>query len=180
MPTQLHSQARMMQYLAIVTSLVTFFRSLGGIFSLTIMSSVVNNKVSSALSSILPPGISVSSSLDSLNAITSLPPNILIVVQKAFSDAIRWAYIALLPFVCIAAISSLFLGEVKVEGTPGTKAKEVQRAAKSRSREDLETGQLGLDMQGEPQHRPRIGIYGPLSLIIWCFQAIGDKFGWRR
>ena len=166
-----------MQYLAIVTSLVSFFRCLGGIFALTIMSSVVNNKVSSALSSILPPGTSVSSSLDSLNAISSLPPRILVIVKNAFSDAIRWAYIALLPFVCIAAASALFLGEVKVEGSGGSKSKGVQ---KPRSDNDLEVGQGGPTVNGERPHRRRIGIIGPLSLIIWCWQTVGDKVGWRK
>src|SRR6266496_944804 len=115
MPTQLHSQARMMQYLAIVTSLVSFFRSLGGIIALTLMSSVVNNKIASAI----PSG---QSTFNSLNSIQSLPPTILKDVRDAFSDAIRWAYVALIPFVAIAAIGGFFLREVKITRTPEEEA----------------------------------------------------------
>src|SRR5271169_3475902 len=117
MPTQLHSQARMMHYLAIVTSLVSFFRSLGGILALTLMSSVVNNKIASSI-----PSDKSTPSLSSLNSIQSLPPSILKEVQNAFSDAIRWAYIALIPFVAIAAISGFFLREVKITRTPEEEA----------------------------------------------------------
>ena len=178
MPTQLHSQARMMQYLAIVTSLVSFFRCLGGIFALTIMSSVVNNKVSTALSSFFPSGLS-SSSLNSLGSIQSLPPSVLAIVQNAFSEAIQWAYIALLPFVGIAAISTFFLREVRIDGN--TKD-EVRRAAK-RNEQDTELGQIrneNEEAEVTQRHRPRHRIYGPLGLIIWCCQAIGDKMGWRK
>src|ERR1700738_2535531 len=121
MPSQLHSQARMMHYLAIVTSLVSFFRSMGGILALTLMSSVVNNKVSSAFA--LSGNSGQTTSYTSLNSIQSLPPAVIAQVQDAFSEAIRWAYIALLPFVCIAAISSLFLREVKIERSPEEIAK---------------------------------------------------------
>jgi hypothetical protein len=178
MPTQLHSQARMMQYLAVVTSLVSFFRCLGGIFALTIMSSVVNNKVSSALSSFFPSGLS-SSSLNSLSSIQSLPPSVLAIVQNAFSDAIQWAYIALLPFVGIAAISTFFLRDVKIERSAN---EEARRTAKG-NEQDTELGQVGntnVGVAGTQTHRPRHRIYGPLGLIIGSFQAIGDKTGRRK
>lgn len=175
MPVQLHSQARMMQYLAIVTSLVSFFRTLGGIFALTIMSSVVNNKISDAFSSISG---ATSSSLNSLGSIQNLPPALLSRVQDAFSDAIRWAYIALLPFVCIAALSSLLLREVKIE-----RSSEVERQRNTeRNKEDAELGESVTPETGTPQpsHRRRIKIRGPVGAIIWCFQALGDKLGWRK
>ena len=176
MPVQLHSQARMMQYLAIVTSLVSFFRTLGGIFALTIMSSVVNNKISDAFSSIS--GSATSSSLNSLGSIQNLPPALLSRVQDAFSDAIRWAYIALLPFVCIAALSSLLLREVKIE-----RASEVESQRNTeRNKEDAELGESDILDTGTPQptHPRRIKIQGPVGAIIWCFQALGDKMGWRK
>jgi CBS domain containing-hemolysin-like protein len=185
MPSQLHSQARMMHYLAIVTSLVSFFRSLGGILALTLMSSVVNNKVSNAFASSSLSNSSSSTSFSSLNSIQSLPPALRLQVQDAFSDAIRWAYIALLPFVCIAAISALFLREVHIERSP----EEIARREQEQNKEDAElgqtTGQTGeqtINMTGEVtrRRRPRIKIYGPLSAIIWCFQALADKMGWRK
>jgi hypothetical protein len=175
MPVQLHSQARMMHYLAIVTSLVSFFRTLGGIFALTIMSSVVNNKISDALSSISGAN---SSSLNSLGSIQNLPPSLRNSVQDAFSDAIRWAYIALLPFVCIAALSSLLLREVKIERS----SEEQTRRNTERRKEDAELGETVTPVTGTPppSHPRRIKIRGPVGAIIWCFQALGDRMGWRK
>lgn len=138
------------------------------------MSSVVNNKISDAFSSV---GGASSSSLDSLSSIQNLPPSSLSMVQDAFSDAIRWAYIALLPFVCIAAVSSVFLREVKIERSSEAQAqRETERA-----KEDAELGQTG-PQDGTPQstHRRRIKIRGPVGALIWCFQALGDKMGWRK
>ena len=172
MPTQLHSQARMMQYLAIVTSLVSFFRSLGGILALTLMSSVVNNRIASSL----PSGQS-SSSFGSLSSIQRLPPSILKEVQNAFSDAIRWAYIALIPFASIAAISGFFLRELKITRTPEEEAKRQQE----RNKVDTELGQVPNENESVPRtRRPRVKVYGPAMGIIWCCQAIGDKMGWRK
>jgi CBS domain containing-hemolysin-like protein len=189
MPTQLHAQARMMQFLAIVTSLVSFFRCLGGILALTIMSSVVNNKISDAFTSSSlanSTSNSSSSSLNSLGSIQSLPPDTLIRVQDAFSDAIRWAYIALLPFVCIAAISAFFLREVKIERSVED---EQRREAERNGDGEMGTSAVGPSTAGQSGvgggsavvgRKPRIKIYGPFGAIIWCCQAIGDKMGWRK
>ena len=177
MPTQLHSQARMMHYLAIVTSLVAFFRSLGGIVALTVMSSVVNNKLKSTLGA----GASLSSSFTSINSINSLPPAVKKVVQDAFAQAVKWAYIAMIPFVGVAAITVLFLRDVKIERSQADEAKRQQEKIKK----DAELGQVptgeNLPAQPRPQgHKPRIRVFGPISAIIWCCQAIGDKLGWRK
>lgn len=170
-----------MQYLATVTALVSFFRYLGGIVGLTLMSSVVNNKVASALSS-----NPHSSSLASLSSIQNLPPPILKQVQDTFADAIRWAYIAVVPFVAISAISSLFLREVKIERS----AKEETQIREDKSK-DVEMGHDTREPDGAKQesaatggthrmHKPRVKVYGPIMAIIWVCQAIGDKMGWRK
>lgn len=172
MPTQLHAQARMMHYLAIVTSLVSFFRSLGGILALTLMSSVVNNKIEQSI-----PSGQNSSSYRSLTSIQSLPQSVLTQVQHAFSNAIRWAYIALIPFVCIAAISAFFLREVKITRT----AEEETERQQALNKTDAELGQVAnQNSEVTRTHRPRAKVYGPVTGIIWCCQAIGDKYGWRK
>jgi hypothetical protein len=169
-----------MNYIAIVTSLVSFFRCLGGILALTIMSSVVNNKVASAF-----PSAETSSGLTSLNAIQNLPPAVLTAVQAAFANAVRWAYIAILPFVCISAISTVFLREVEIKETPEEQAERGEEQTKT----DPELGNVpqtnedGTITNPAPQprkHKPRIKIYGPIGAIIWCIQALGDKMGWRK
>ena len=98
-------------------------------------------------------------------------------VQNAFSDAIRWAYIALLPFVCIAAVSSVFLREVKIERSN----EEQARQEDERNKEDAELGQT-TNADGSPRrvYRRRIKIRGPAGAIVWCFQALGDKMGLRK
>jgi hypothetical protein len=175
----------MMQHLAIVTSVVSFFRSLGGIVGLTLMSSVVNNKVAAAFSFLSNSSSAAAASSHSLDSIDSLPPAILTLVQHVFSDAIRWAYIALLPFVCIAAISSFFLREVKIERSASDEAKR----EKKRQAQDAELGQVMGDKATEnggeggqvvKTHRERITVIGPGTGIVWLVQAAGDRYGWRK
>jgi fucose permease len=166
----------MMHYIAIVTSIVSFFRSLGGIVGLTLMSSVVNNKVSNAFAN-SPVGTG-NSDLNSLSSIQNLPPSVLAAIQDAFANAIRWAYIAILPFVCISAISCFFLREVKIERS----SEEEQRKEEEKKKTDAELGQIPQDgSSGSPrQHKPRIKVIGPIGGIIWLCQALGDKMGWRK
>jgi hypothetical protein len=101
-------------------------------------------------------------------------------VQDDFADAIRWAYIALLPFVCIAAISVFFLREVKIERSASEEARKTEQQNKA----DAELGQVpngsNLDGVATRTHRPRVKVYGPIMGIVWCCQAIGDKMGWRK
>jgi len=139
------------------------------------MSSVVNNKVSDAFAGVSSSG--GATSYNSLGSIQSLPPAILLQVQNAFSDAIRWAYVALLPFVCIAAVSAFFLREVKIERS----AEEERSREQERQKQDAELGQV-TNERGEVQRtsHPRIKIVGPIGAVIWCFQAIGDKMGLRK
>jgi len=150
------------------------------------MSSVVNNKVASAF----PSGAAMSSSFNSLTSIQQLPPNILVQVQNAFSEAIRWAYVALIPFVSLAAIGSFFLREVKIKKSSEEEAERQAQLAK----DDPELGQVSKkegevlpdssaneNSTGEStrSHRPRVKVYGPVMGIVWCCQWIGDKTGWR-
>lgn len=175
MPTQLHSQARMMHYIAIVTGIVSFFRSLGGVVGLTLMSSVVNNKVSNAFAN----SPVANSNLSSLSSIQNLSPSVLSAIQGAFADAIHWAYIAILPFACISAISCFFLREVKIERS----REEEQRKEERQKATDAELGDVpqGSNISGSPrEHKPRIKVYGPIGGIIWLLQALGDKMGWRK
>jgi len=174
-----------MQHLAVVTSLVAFFRTFGGITALTLMSSVVNNKIASSI-----PAGETASSLDSLTSIDALPPAVKKQVQDLFANAIRWAYIALIPFAGISAISTLFLREVKITKDPDEEAQREQE----RNKEDAELGNVPPESQGATQGaerptqaggqqrttRKRTRVYGPLTGIIWCIQALGDKLGWRK
>jgi len=173
MPAQLHSQARMMQYIAIVTSIVMFFRCLGGVLALTIMSSIVNNKLSATLSGFFPSGLN-SSALNSLGLIQSLPPSLLALVQNAFSDAVRWAYIALIPFASLAVVGAVFLREVHIESSSGGR----RRQAEMQKERDTEAGHV--KERSASAHPPRATIYGPATLIVWCFQGVADKMGWRK
>jgi hypothetical protein len=143
------------------------------------MSSVVNNKITNAFAS----SGGESSSYSSLSSIQSLPPAIITQVQNAFSDAIRWAYIAILPFACIAAFSVFFLREVKIERS----AEEIERREREKNRQDAELGhttQNGEDINENGNvtrpRRPRVKIIGPIGVVIWCCQALGDKMGWRK
>ena len=173
MPAQLHSQARMMQYIAIVASIVMFFRCLGGVLALTIMSSIVNNKLSAALSEFFPSGLN-SSAINSLGLIQSLPPSVLALVQNAFSDAVRWAYIALIPFASLGVIGAVFLREVHIEKRSGGQKRQ------PRTEKDGQADLRHTKNRSTLTDRPRATIYGPATLIVWVFQAVAEKIGWRK
>jgi len=89
-----------------------------------------------------------------------------------------------LPFACVAAITTVFLREVKIEKTPAEQAEREEQQAKT----DAELGRIPHtnddgtpnSVPEPPAHKPRIKIWGPISAIIWCFQAFGDKMGWRK
>lgn len=73
-----------------------------------IRSGAISSSDAAALSS-----ASSSSSLSSLNGISSLPPDIQAVVREAFRQGTRYAFISLIPWCALAAISSLFLSKIR-------------------------------------------------------------------
>src|SRR5205814_1233854 len=123
------------------------------------------------------PSSQSTSMFNSLNSIQSLPPKILKDIRDAFSDAIRWAYVALIPFVAVAAIGGFFLREVKITRTPEEEAQRQQELNKV----DHELGRVPNENREVPRgRRPRVKVYGPIMAIIWCCQAIGDMTGLRK
>jgi hypothetical protein len=130
MPTQIHSQKRMMHHLAAVTSMISFWRAFGGSVGLSIQASVTNNLVARDTASL---GLSTSAGPQNLNELSQLSPAAAEAVRSAFSNAIRWSYIALLPFCCLSAVTAFFLGNMPTRDPP---AAEATATEKSESSED--------------------------------------------
>lgn len=85
---------------------------------------------------------------NSLNDISSLPPHLQIIVQNAFRDGARWAFISIIPWTAAAAILVLFLSKI-----PDPDLKERTRSGPGNS---------------SGNSKPRI--YGPITLMIYLYK----------
>ncbi|KAJ2780599.1 hypothetical protein H4R18_003355 [Coemansia javaensis] len=104
--------------MAATTTLVLFMRTLGGIFSLSILSSVFNTRLrsaSSVLSAQFPAyaGI-ISTSLNDESVIresvASLPPELVRGLADMFHDAMHRVFIGLIPFSALMVVCTLLFG----------------------------------------------------------------------
>ncbi|KAJ1862789.1 hypothetical protein LPJ78_004469 [Coemansia sp. RSA 989] len=101
--------------MAVVTSLVVFMRTLGGIFGLSILSSVLNNslrKKADALSAQYPEYAQlIHKSLDDQSIIgkSNLPENVLQGVVNMFHSSMHNVFIGLIPFSALMVLSTLLI-----------------------------------------------------------------------
>ena len=118
MPTQLHAIARKPRQLANVVATLQFFHPLGGTFALAVMSSVLNNKVGgTGIQGLLGGGNSsrVSNTTQTGNILSSLSPQVQNFVQNAVKNGVRWAFVAILPIIVLAAVLTFGLGNVNID-----------------------------------------------------------------
>ncbi|KAJ2161146.1 hypothetical protein GGF46_001736 [Coemansia sp. RSA 552] len=106
-------------YMAATTTLVLFLRTLGGIFSLSILSSVLNNNLRSgadALAARFPDNETlVRDSLNDQSVIgdsDSVPPELLNGLVDMYQDAMHKVFIGLLPFSVLMVLSTLLFKHV--------------------------------------------------------------------
>lgn len=116
MPVNLHLAGMFYERLAPVYSLVRFAMPFGGTLALTIMGSVFQNKMavyfgSSEVTGSLGKGFSLHNSA-ALGAIDQLSPEQKEQVRKTAADATMWAFVSIVPFLALALVASLFLGNV--------------------------------------------------------------------
>ncbi|RUP46018.1 hypothetical protein BC936DRAFT_147448 [Jimgerdemannia flammicorona] len=96
--------------LAVVTTLTTFWRSLGGVFGIAIAGSIFNNALATNVVDIVKPLTpAVLEAVKSQGLIRELPEDVKMLVIKAYVKSLDTAFIVAVPFLGIAFLASLFI-----------------------------------------------------------------------
>ena len=108
--------------LGAATSGVTFFRSIGGSFGVSVFGAVFSNRLAVELASALrgvrvPPGFKLSSAQADPALLKRLPAAIRADVQHAYSLALHPVFLYALPVALVAFVLSWFLREVPLRAT---------------------------------------------------------------
>ena len=118
--------------LGAATSGVTFFRTIGGAFGVSIVGAIFTNQLASKLAAALagkklPPGFHPAQIESDPSAIKSLPPDLHHAIVNAFSLALHPAFLTAVPIAVISFILAFFLREVPLRA--GTDEVPVRTAA---------------------------------------------------
>ena len=116
------------QDLGAATSGVTFFRTIGGAFGVSIFGAIFTNQLSGKLTAALhgrslPPGFSASSLEGDTSALKRLPADLQHIVLQAFSDALHPVFLTAVPIALIAFALSWFMREVPLRTVSGEQAR---------------------------------------------------------
>ena len=108
--------------LGAATSGVTFFRSIGGAFGVSVFGAVFSNRLAAELVSALhgltlPPGLKIASAEADPELLKKLPPAIRSAVQHAYSLALHPVFLYAIPVALVAFVLSWFLREVPLRAT---------------------------------------------------------------
>jgi EmrB/QacA subfamily drug resistance transporter len=107
--------------LGTATSVVTFFRSLGGSFGGAIFGTVLISRLAAHLTEVLPAGTSLAGKINvsSLQSGVSaqLPPAATHAVLEAFARSFHDMFLLAIPFAVLAFIAALFLRETPLRST---------------------------------------------------------------
>ncbi|GAA3440567.1 MDR family MFS transporter [Planomonospora venezuelensis] len=119
--------------LAVTTSGVSFFRSLGGAVGVAAFGAILSNRLSSELVSLakaarLPLTGGATPSLGSPDAIRHLPAPVLEVVLEAFTRAIQTVFLVGAPIAVLGALAALFLKEIPLRSAAAPAAPEADAA----------------------------------------------------
>ncbi|KAF4621880.1 hypothetical protein G7Y89_g14463 [Cudoniella acicularis] len=145
MPGSLHGIGFFPNNIASVLSLTSFAIPFGSAIGMTIMDTVLNNKLASGFSSLPSFTNSTSTSTNSttststtnslLASIDALPPQSQDLVRSKVSDAIVWSFIAILPLMWLAVLASAGLGNVNI-----TKVRELDKDGKVDYKDNITEG----------------------------------------
>ena len=106
--------------------------------------------------------------IGSISSIASLPPEIKSIVQSAFREGTRWAFISLLPWSIIAFISMLFISPIAQERLDKIQELETQMKEQREAREG-------------PSQQPPLRWYERIfSLLTLGLYRVGRYFYYRR
>ncbi|CAG8483598.1 12478_t:CDS:2 [Ambispora gerdemannii] len=105
--------------IAVVTSLSSFFRTIGGVFGVAICGSIFNNKLSSYLLDILPTNIPLEKVKNSVEYIQTLSPDVQEPIIDAYVHALHYVFLFAIPMAGVATIHSFFIKHIPLRKTLG-------------------------------------------------------------
>ncbi|ETN38365.1 uncharacterized protein HMPREF1541_06400 [Cyphellophora europaea CBS 101466] len=138
MPESLHLAGMFRNRLAPAYSMLRFAMPFGGTLALTVMGAVFQNKMAAyfgnpAVSQQLGVGgesVNVHNTA-SLDAVNRAPPEVQEAIRSTGADAVMWAFISIMPFIGLALLANLFLGNVWI--SKSEKARDVEGYARPES-----------------------------------------------
>ena len=139
--------------LGAATSGVTFFRTIGGSFGVSVFGAIFANQLTAQLSGALagkrlPPGFSIASVQANAAALKALPADLREAILHAYSLALQPVFLTAVPVAAIAFILAWFLREVPLRTAAGAPAPAAETLRSSASAADL-----GEALGGAPTSR---------------------------
>jgi EmrB/QacA subfamily drug resistance transporter len=139
--------------LGAATSGVTFFRTIGGSFGVSVFGAIFANQLARQLSAALagktlPRGLSAASVQSNSSMLKALPPGLREAILHAYSAALQPVFLTAVPVAAIAFILSWFLREVPLRTAAGEPAPAAETLRGSASAADL-----GEALGGAPTSR---------------------------
>ncbi|HEX6449822.1 MAG TPA: hypothetical protein VF060_10215 [Trebonia sp.] len=131
--------------LGAATSGVTFFRTIGGSFGVSVFGAIFSNQLASQLAAALegvplPPGFSAATVQSNTSALKRLPVDVQHLILHAFSAALHPVFLAAVPVAGVAFVLSWFLREVPLRTATGEPAATAETVRGSASAADLAAG----------------------------------------
>jgi EmrB/QacA subfamily drug resistance transporter len=139
--------------LGAATSGVTFFRSIGGSFGVSVFGAIFANQLASQLGVALtgkklPPGFSVASVQSNSSALKALPAGLRTAIEHAYSLALQPVFRTAVPIALVAFVLAWFLREVPLRTAAGA-----ETAKGTTLRGAASAADLGEAMGGAPTSR---------------------------
>ncbi|KAI8871425.1 hypothetical protein GQ42DRAFT_154506 [Ramicandelaber brevisporus] len=100
---------------AIGTSLVNFFRTIGGVISIAVMSAIMNNKLATELNQFPDGGLMIAAAKAGGQAMMHLTHEQQAIIAAAYVKALHVVFIAHIPFAGLTALFALFVRQVKLQ-----------------------------------------------------------------
>jgi DNA-binding MarR family transcriptional regulator len=128
--------------LGAATSGVTFFRSIGGSFGVSVFGAIFANKLASQLSVALagrrlPKGFSAASVQSNTAALKTLPADLGQAILHAYSLALHPVFLTAVPVAAVAFVLAWFLREVPLRTSAGAAAPKTETLRSAASAADL-------------------------------------------
>ncbi|GAB7047392.1 MDR family MFS transporter [Catenuloplanes indicus] len=108
--------------LGAATSVISFFRSLGGSVGVSVLGAILANRVTANMEDALGPAAAAAPGGGGHSAVpdlSTLPPQLVTVIQNAYGDAIGDLFLVAVPFAVLTLLTVIFIKEVPLKTTSG-------------------------------------------------------------
>lgn len=102
-----------------MTSLFTFFQSIGGIFGIAIMGAILNNQLSAGLANVDLHGIPIFAVRNNATLVANLLEPLKSEVMGAYVIALDTVYLTLIPLAACGFLSTLLIRQYAMRTTMG-------------------------------------------------------------